>query len=1118
MKAESLTSLMIILLCLNNVLPGGWKAKDTWTNRKVQEVDTVGRNNWETEWKDEYDYTNARILRQLEHGRWEEKPDITSAKLSNKMKRSINGNIHQNIKIIHWNIGSKLWGNKMIEIECLLQEQKPQLCFISEANIWGNVELDDCQIMGYNLVLPSTMEHLGYARIALLVRDDFEVEIMRENMDKEISTIWVKIGTTRKNSYIVGGIYRELQILGQDNNAATWLEKKAEQERRWRKILKQWKAAGNNRKCTVIGDINLDQLRWQDADQLNEQMVEMTQNSIETIGYCQLVQQHTRRWRHQQDSLLDHIWTNSGQRILSHFNTQRGDSDHNVVGLTLSGKDIHSGGQNVVKRLWGGFDPVRFLGKLRREDWTSILRETNIDLANSEFEDKYLAILETEAPMRTVQMRVKYNCWLTDVTKMEMSLRDIARDIAKLSDKDEDWSSYRKKRNLCTKMQREDRSRYYRKMYEQLEGENDAAQIHATTRKLLGYKRSGPPTCFLQDGVPIRKQNDLAEMQAVFYQEKVNGIKSSLPGVCRDPLEFIRRAYDKWLPSGGMPQFDLKEVTDSDVVKMLKDCKNSKAFGRDNIDAHTLKLAAPVLAPILRHIINLSLGTGRFPQKWKIARTIPLLKSPDLDRLKPGSYRPVALLPILSKLTERSIQSQLLKYLEQSGLLHTQQHAYRQRSSTTTALIELMDNIATGTDENLITATMSLDQSSAFDCVDHSILKSKLGYYGLGRRTVKWIDSYLSSRSSYVVIGSGRSGIKSMTHGVPQGSVMGPLMYLLYINELPLVIEDKDCKDTGHRNTEKLFNSNCTRCGLLPVFADDIQYQYQSNSRDANQDKIDENFVRIRDFLQSHGLQINEMKTGLTEFMTKQKRARTRGIPPDLTVTKTIKDKRTGQSRTEDDLVNDSRICRTLGMNLQNNLAWEAHLVKGKKAVLPAARKILGSLYRLKDKVSQRIKLQLTNSLVISKISYGICLWGNTTTNYVRKAQILLNQSGRFVTGKGRTTRQTEIMSECGWMNCRQMTEYHTLLQIFKTVRWGTPAYIRSKIEICEEEKLSTNAPRLQLTANSYRMKAVQYWNEMPMTMRSEVRISHFKKSVKRWILERHPQDPGQRTQDLMDT
>ena len=150
-----------------------------------------------------------------------------------------------------------------------------------------------------------------------------------------------------------------------------------------------------------------------------------------------------------------------------------------------------------------------------------------------------------------------------------------------------------------------------------------------------------------------------------------------------------------------------------------------------------------------------------------------------------------------------------------------------------------MDMIATGIYENLITAMMRIDLSAAFNCVCHRILMSKLLYYGLDDNTMQWIDSYMSFRSGYVTVGSAVSTTRSTPHGVPQGSCLGPHLYLLYVNE------DDNCRNKVHNDKEKLFPGNCGECGQFPMFADDGQYMISSNDRHRNQEKTEETFWKI---------------------------------------------------------------------------------------------------------------------------------------------------------------------------------------------------------------------------------------------------------------------------------
>ena len=287
-----------------------------------------------------------------------------------------------------------------------------------------------------------------------------------------------------------------------------------------------------------------------------------------------------------------------------------------------------------------------------------------------------------------------------------------------------------------------------------------------------------------------------------------------------------------------------------------------------------IKLIEDLISPQIREIINSSITTQVFPMKWKLGRVIPIQKSQEVSRLLPTSFRPISLLPTLSKLTERAVQRQVQSHFEVQGLLHPNSHAYRSNRSTGTALLQVLDRMYAATDNNLITSLMALDQSAAFDCVSHKILLSKLEAYKFSQESLKWMNSYLSNRSQFVVVGKHKSSIVALDRGVPQGSILGPLLYSIYTNELANSVIDSSCTNIVHNNHNSLFHNNCPNCGMTIQYADDTTYVIASKLRSSNQQKLNLALAKMEIFLTSNELAINVSKTSTLECMMKQKKGR----------------------------------------------------------------------------------------------------------------------------------------------------------------------------------------------------------------------------------------------------
>ena len=317
--------------------------------------------------------------------------------------------------------------------------------------------------------------------------------------------------------------------------------------------IENWKAASRDRNCIVLGDLNLDYQKWNSPDSSQEEMVLLTQHEIESTGFVQVIDQITRSQSNQNDSLIDHVWINHPSKLLSHINMVRASSDHNVIGVNVTLKEPKTGGNNTIKRSWKNFKETRFVEKLKSIDWEPLYGMSDPEIANTFFEETLDEILESEAPMGVIQERVHYSNWLDTITKAAMLERDLCKELARISKEPEDWEKFRKIKNRVTDMQKKDKKKYLSDAYKKIEEEDDTGNLFSMTKRILGWKMSTPPKAFIIDGKPIRTQQDVANEQANFYENKVAGIKNRLPKVRRDPLYFLRKAYGRWVPAGRIP-------------------------------------------------------------------------------------------------------------------------------------------------------------------------------------------------------------------------------------------------------------------------------------------------------------------------------------------------------------------------------------------------------------------------------------------------------------------------------------------------------------------------------------------------------------------------------------
>ena len=542
--------------------------------------------------------------------------------------------------------------------------------------------------------------------------------------------------------------------------------------------------------------------------------------------------------------------------------------------------------------------------------------------------------------------------------------------------------------------------------------------------------------CF--DGEYVTVDQDIANQMNMHFCEIGEKLQDAIPNLGYD--------YKRYLPIRVENTFFLSPTNIDEILNEIKKLNPKKSCGPDNIGAKVIKLCPKIFAENLSIIYNKTIEIGKYPMALKVANIIALFKKG--DKYQPNNYRPISLLSCFNKIFEKLLCKRLVKFLEVNKILFKYQYGFRKLYSTTLALIEFADSIIKFLDEGQYCMSIFVDLTKAFDTVDHEILLDKLDRFGIRGHANDFFRSYLSDRQQYTVINGVNSALKNITCGVPQGSVLGPLFFAIYINDI----------------------YNAVGQNYVRLFADDTAlFMHHPDVNTLTLDIISK-FNELNRWCVSNKLTINASKTNFILFHTVNK-----PIPHNFVEITT-------------EFMDIKRVTsfKYLGITLDETLNWSEHVNNLCESLL----KYFGIFNHIKYKVTPKVARQIYYAFIYSRIQYGIEVYSSCSETHTNRLQIIQNKLLKLILKLDRLTATNLLHKEINVLKVTHIGESSVPGFVNKVVRGHCPEIFHSYFEIKRnaydvrtKSQLVTPQTRIQFGDRAVKVKGCLLWNRINKNM-----------------------------------
>ena len=929
-----------------------------------------------------------------------------------------------------------------------------------------NVDIKD-----YKLHSTPSLSQKGGTALYVSTRYNFLERTDLNIQNEDFESIWVEIKNTNSKNIICGCIYRHPR-----QNTSSFMEY---MDSTLCQLSKE------NKEIYVCGDFNIDLIKT-DSNKSSSDFF----NLLNCNGLLPLIFHPSRVVDGVTPSLIDNIFSNN--------------INHEILGgniyLTLSEHfsqfaSINRGKIDVKKIVMFGRDTSKFNLEEYRRDVASHTWIQNSDDANVIAVDLICGLDEKTskaAPVKKLnpkEVKTRLNPWITnDILKL-IRIRD--RLFA------------RKKRQPCNQTVIEAYNRVRNQVSREIEMAKTAYQKSYFEEHSSNLKKTWEG---IKKIVNVKKTTDFTISQLNIKGKLVdnpldinNHFNDFFVNVGPETEKTVPKvpniSHEKFLKNRNQVNLIIAHISEEEVLEILKSLPTNKGTGPSSIPTKFLLMIADLVIAPLSNLINVSFSTGVFPDILKTAKVIPLHKGGSTQEL--NNFRPISLLSIFDKIMEKLMHKRLYSFIEEHNILFKNQFGFRKGSSTAHSLIEITEKIKESIDNGKFGCGIFIDLKKAFDTVNHKILLSKLEHYGVRGNILKWFESYLTDRKQYVFYNGISSTTKSLSCGVPQGSVLGPLLFLIYINDLPNI-------------SEKL---------SFFLFADDTNIYYESDNLLDLEKTVNEELKKLCLWLNINRLALNVGKTNFVIFRANKK------LTHNVTL---VMNKKALEQKDH---------VKYLGVLIDQHLKWNYHISNISKKISRG----VGILAKLRNYMDTDLLKTIYYCLVYSHASYGIHAWGSACNSECEKINILIKKAARIMTGNqyfqmygepaGPLPSAEPLYKELNILNLHDIFDLNVAKFIYSTLSGLSPEIFSnwftytntihshattSSVTINQTNyfDIGTTEPNKTLfTKNSNLVKygarmisvyGPTLWNRLPKKIQDSASLATFKIQLKKYLISQY--------------